>query len=204
MSVLATQQQTAAPANTIVRFSRSSPSPTAEAPTATNNNFLAKSVLTISAVLNRENLEALYRLLSGRHFDQQRLPYGSYNDHKDSTRQCEGVLGSVTIRTSPEFNNSIGPRTVFSTAYGNDINGFLEAKIADTTARLEAARNNPENPRLEAEAREAVYTTVAVAYGNQEVRGSLSQEGQDGLVAIENQYCQTYGDNVRPISMSQG
>ncbi len=201
MSVLATQQQTAAPGNTIVRFSRSSPSPTAEAPTATNNNFLAKSVLTISAVLNRENLEALYRLLSGQHFDQRRLPYGSYNDYKNSTRQCEGVLGSVTIKTSPEPNNSIGPRTVFSTAYGNDINGFLKAKITDTTARLEAARNNPE---LEAEAREAVYTTVAVACGNPESRDSLSSETQEKLMAIETRYCELYGDNVRPISMSQG
>jgi hypothetical protein len=207
MSVLATQPQTTAQANTIVRFSRDSSSPTAEAPTA--NTFLANSVLTISAVLRPENLKALYQWLSGGHFDQQRSLYGSYNGSKTLTRQCEGVLGSVTIRTSLQPDNRIGPSTVFSTAYRDasgtfDVTAFLEAKIADTAARLEVARENQESVRLEAEAREAVETTVAVAYGNPESRDSLSPETQEELVAIESRYCALYGDRVNAIGISQG
>ena len=206
MSVLATQTHTAAPANNIVRFSRENPSSssTPEAPTSSSGSFLEKSILTISAVLNRENLEALYRFVSGRGFSQYPSGYRGYNHYKDQTCEYMAPLHGAIITTGRESDSRIGSKTIFSTAYTNP-RDFLEAKINDTMERLEAARENPESVRLEAEAREAIYTTMAVAYSeqNEEVRADLSPETQENLATIGGQYCQNWGPEINTVAVSQ-
>ncbi len=197
MSVLA--RQTAAPANNIVSFSRGNPSgsSTPEAPTSSNSDFLANGVRAISALVAPKTLAAVCAFLL--HFNRVPANYASYNHYKTLTREYVGELSGVVIRSSPQ--QPIGSKTIFSSAYTNP-KDFLEAKINDTMERLEAARQNPESVRLKEEAREAIDTTMAVAYSeqNQAARDALSPEMQDNLATIGEQ-C---GDVFQTVSVTRG
>lgn len=204
MSVLATQTQTAAPANNIVSFSRgNSDSSTPEALTSSSGGFLEKSILTISAVLNRENLEALYRFVSGRGFSQYPSGYRGYNHYKDPTCEYMGPLHGAIITTGRESDSRIGSKTIFSSAY-TDPKKFLEAKINDTMKRLEAARENPEDVRLKEETLDALRTTMGVAYSeqNQAARDALSPEMQDNLATIGDLYCKHCGPEIQTFAFA--
>jgi hypothetical protein len=159
-----------------VRFSRgnTSDSSTPEAPTSSKNGFLGKSIFTILAVLNRENLEALCKFVSGRAFDPSHLSYRNDAPHNETAHGCSWV--GFSTRKEGGALPQIEAGTVYSGMYGDR---FLAEKIRDTMERISG--DDPD-------ALSAIRTTMLAATssaGREAQLAALSQEERDGLLIIQ-------------------